>query len=155
MIAWRRCVKAAKTRYGYPSIPYFAVFEATQLGQPHLHVLCRLKWIDQRWLSDFMRAAIDAPIVDIRRCTSGRAAARYVSKYLGKAPNKFGTSKRYWCTKDYVHAPATRAQDEGFRGGKWEVIHQSINDLLLHHTIHRHKCTKVGPIWVIATRAPP
>jgi len=155
VVAWRKFVKKAKLLYGYTTIPYFAVFEATKAGQPHLHILCRVKWIDQRVLSAYMRTAIGAPIVDIRRCNSTRAAAKYVSKYVGKAPGKFGTCKRYWQTKDYDklidQAPAVLA----YKGAGWRIVHQRLDALLLHHTIQKHKVEKLGPVWSITTAKPP
>ncbi len=99
--AWPKVVKAAKKKYGYKSIPYLCVFEATKKGEPHLHILCRVKWIDQRWLSDQMRRLINAPIVDIRRVRSPGQAAHYISKYVGKEPGHFESCKRYWRTQDY------------------------------------------------------
>ena len=99
--AWPKVVKAAKRKYGYKSIPYLCVFEATKRGEPHLHILCRVKWIDQRWLSSMMRELIGAPIVDIRRVRSTDQAAHYISKYVGKEPGHFNSCKRYWRTQDY------------------------------------------------------
>jgi hypothetical protein len=153
--AWRRFVRAAKKHYGYPSIPYFAVFEATKLGQPHLHILCRVKWIDQRYLSAFMKAEIGAPIVDIRRVRSPTIAARYISKYVGKAPGKFGSCKRYWQTKDYRKLYTDFPDTDGFKGPGWERRPITISDLLLHHTIQRHQVKKIGPIYKITTTGPP
>lgn len=99
--AWRTVVARAKRKYKIKKLPYFVVVEATKAGEPHLHILARLKWIDQRWLSDQMRALTGAPIVDIRRIRHRNVAAAYVAKYIGKAPGKFGTSKRYWQSKGY------------------------------------------------------
>lgn len=99
--AWRVVVRRAKRRYGYKSIPYLCVFEATKAGEPHLHILARCQWIDQEWLSNQMKTLIDAPIVDIRRINGARHVAHYVSKYVGKGPGQFGTCKRYWHTRDY------------------------------------------------------
>ncbi len=155
VIAWREFVSYAKKLYGYASIPYFAVFEATKAGQPHLHILCRVKWIDQATLSGWMRRRIGAPIVDIRRCTSDRAAARYVSKYVGKAPGKFGTCKRYWQTRNYAGLTDRERATNSFKGGHWQRLQQHIDSLLLHHVTQGHRVQKVGPIWVIATSAPP
>lgn len=100
--AWRVVVRRAKAEYHYPTIPYLCVFEATKSGEPHLHILLRCKWIDQRWLSDQMKLLTNAPIVDVRRITSQRQAAAYVAKYVGKDPHHFDGTKRYWCTRDYL-----------------------------------------------------
>ena len=117
--AWRVVVRRAKKKYGYRSIPYLAVFEATKAGEPHLHILSRVRWIDQKWLSAQMRALIGAPVVDIRRIDSPGRAAAYVGKYVGKAPGKFGTSKRYWRTRDYAPGWNAREPDDGGAECPW------------------------------------
>lgn len=99
--AWRVVVRRAKARYGYDHIPYLCVFEATKYGEPHLHILARVKWIDQAWLSNQMDLLIDAPVVDIRRVTNQKAVGSYIAKYVGKDPHHFGGTKRYWCTQDW------------------------------------------------------
>ena len=99
--AWRRVVRAAKRKYKYRSIPFLAVFETTKAGEPHLHILARVPWIDQGWLSKEMANQINSPIVDIRRISSRRAIVNYIAKYVGKEPHRFKHSKRYWSTRDY------------------------------------------------------
>lgn len=117
--AWPKVVKAAKKKYGYKSIPYICVFEATQKGEPHLHILCRVKWIDQHWLSDQMRRLIGAFMVDIRRVRSTDQAAHYISKYVGKEPGHFNSCKRYWRTQDYELTKYVVDTIEGDWTEKW------------------------------------
>lgn len=99
--AWRLIVKRAKRQYGLTKLGYLCVFEATKKGEPHLHILSTVKWMDQKWLSAQMAQIANAPIVDIRKVRSVTHAARYIAKYVGKAPHRFGTCKRYWCTKGW------------------------------------------------------
>lgn len=99
--AWRVIVRRAKTKYRYKAIPFLAVFEATKRGEPHLHVIARVRWIDQKWLSEQMDALMGAPICDIRRVWRKNQVASYITKYVGKDPHRFGTCKRYWCTQDW------------------------------------------------------
>ncbi len=113
--AWRVIVRLVKAKYGYKELPYFCVFEATKNGEPHLHILCRVKWISQQWLSDTMKTLMMAPIVDIRRVRNKNKLAYYVSKYCGKAPHRFTTCKRYWTTRDYE---LTRFEPEP-QPGRW------------------------------------
>lgn len=82
-------------------LPFLAVVEATKLGWPHLHILLRSTWIDQRWLSEQMQEICGSPIVDIRRIDHGARVNAYVAKYAGKCAHKFGTTKRYWQSKDW------------------------------------------------------
>ena len=99
--AWRLIRKRAFRRYGYEAIPFLAVFEKTKRGEPHLHILLRVKWLDHRWVSNVMRELIGAPIVDIRRVRSAKQAAAYVAKYVGKDPVTFDGCKRYWRSQDW------------------------------------------------------
>jgi hypothetical protein len=99
--AWRLICKRAMRRYGYRSIPCFVVCEATEKGEPHLHVLLRKTWLDQRWVSEVMDELISAPIVHISKISNARHGAWYVAKYLGKEPTTFGKTKRYWCSRDW------------------------------------------------------
>ncbi len=129
VIAWRQVVKRAKSHYRYQSIPYLCVFEATKKGEPHLHILARVPWIKQKWLSDQMLDLIGAPIVDIRRITNKRMVASYVAKYVGKAPHKFGTCKRYWQTKDYSQRQWEKQEDDGLWYPNWEIRSETLEEL--------------------------
>lgn len=99
--AWTRTHRKAKKLHDNQSLPFIAIFEKTKSGEPHLHILSRCNWIDQAWLSQEMKAQIDAPVVDIRRINSRKKAAGYVSKYIAKDPEKFEGTKRYWSTHSY------------------------------------------------------
>lgn len=100
--AWAVVVARIKRRYRLTELAYFVVVEATKAGEPHLHILLRAKWIDQAWLSHQMAELIASPIVDVRRIRSKHMAARYIAKYVGKQPGKFGTTKRYWQSRPYI-----------------------------------------------------
>ncbi len=154
VIAWRDFVRHAKTEYGYDSIPYFAVFEATQKGEPHLHILCRVKWIPQKDLSDYMSSKMGAPVCDIRRCNSSRSAARYVSKYIGKKPGKFGTCKRYWQTKDYAEPSDHEPHAHTRVIGTWRIEEQSLHDCLIHAAIRGKYVTWTGNLYSIQHEHP-
>lgn len=99
--AWRRSRRAWMARQGIKKLPFFAVVEATKLGWPHLHIMMRNAWIDQKWLSAMMDRLIASPVVDIRKIENAGRAVAYVAKYAGKASHKFGTCKRYWRSQDY------------------------------------------------------
>lgn len=99
--AWRIIRLRAMRRSRTTKLPFIAVLEATKAGTPHLHILARVRWLDQRWLSLQAAELLNAPIVDVRRIDAHRSIAGYVAKYVGKAPKQFGTSKRYWKSRDY------------------------------------------------------
>lgn len=153
--AWRTVVRAAKRKYSYRSIPYLAVFEATKAGEPHLHILARVRWIDQRWLSAQMRALINAPIVDIRRVKGKRMVSIYVAKYVGKEPGKFGTCKRYWRTRDYQIEVKRKNEDWPFPGVPWTVVEFSIDELKRNARRHKEPWKWDGELLWITLRGPP
>lgn len=88
-------------RYAVKNLPFVVVFERTQRGWPHMHILCRVDWIDQKWLSGEMAKLIGAPVVDIRRIDNAKKMAHYVSKYIGKDPHAFKGCKRWWRSQNY------------------------------------------------------
>lgn len=114
--AWRKFVRYYKRRHHLSTIPYFAVFEATKQGVPHLHILCRTPWIQQETLSNFMAIEVGAPIVWVKKVRHRKKAAIYLAKYMGKSPGKFGTLKRYWKTKNWccVEERPRRKRSDGF-----------------------------------------
>jgi len=99
--SWRTLVKRIKRHYKYARLDYLVVIEHTKRGEPHLHILARCKWIDQRWLSEQWAELTGAPIVDIRRIKHQRQIVSYVAKYVGKAPVKFARCKRYYRSHRY------------------------------------------------------
>ena len=107
--AWREARRQICRRYGYKSFPFMAVFEKTKRGEPHLHIAARIKWVDQKVLSDIMGRLIGAPVVDIRHVDNPGRAAKYLAKYLGKDPSVFEGCKRYWRSQDWLK---TRTHDE-------------------------------------------
>ncbi len=99
--AWRLLRLRTMRRYGYKALPFLAVFEKTKAGEPHLHILLRCKWIDQKWASAVMAELIGAPIVDVRRIAGASKIINYIAKYIGKEPHSFKGTKRYWASRDW------------------------------------------------------
>lgn len=128
--AWRTIVAKAKRRYSYKKLEYLCVFEATKAGEPHLHILARCKWLDQRWLSAQMALLMRAPICDIRRVKSLRHIARYVAKYIGKDPQRFATCKRYWTTQGWDKWHEDREQPEFGHQITWQIVRMTLSDYL-------------------------
>lgn len=100
--AWRVLVREIKQKGISEKLEYLCVFEETKQGWPHLHILARCGYIDQSWLSNRMEALATSPIVDIRRIKSRWQMARYVSKYVSKAPRRYDGCKRYWTSQNYL-----------------------------------------------------
>jgi len=99
--AWRIVIRLFRKLHQAAEVEYFAVFEATRLGWPHMHLLLRSPFMAQRWLSAQMARLIGSPVVDIRRVDPSKRPAAYVAKYIGKDLHRFGTLKRYWQSKGY------------------------------------------------------
>lgn len=143
-LAWTRVRRKAVKSWGNRKIPFLAVFEETASGEPHLHILARSKWIPQDWLSSEMEAEIGAPVVDIRRIHSRKKAAKYVSKYVGKAPEKFHGTKRYWRSLDYMQLPRREFKDPiGQRGRAWWV-QGSVHEVIQRYTQKFYRLEIVG-----------
>lgn len=100
--AWRDFVRDYRKRHPARELQYLAVVELTKRGEPHLHIICRSDWINQKDLSDWMRKALGAPIVDVRLVKGVRDVAQYVAKYISKRPIRLGTLKRYWRSALYL-----------------------------------------------------
>lgn len=124
--AWRIVVARAKRQLKLPALDYLAVFEATKRGEPHLHILARCGFIPQRWLSGQMREITGSPIVDIRKVKSVKHAALYVAKYIGKAPHRFATCKRYWYTQRWTTQSPDEQPRERWGNARWELDDQPI-----------------------------
>lgn len=118
--AWRIVRKRTMRRYGMAKLPFLCVFQATQLGWPHLHIVARTSWIDQKWLSQQMDELIGSPIVDIRKIDNPGRVGGYVSRYIGRGSERFGTCKRYWQSQDYDLRPEPPKKDQPVPGMGWE-----------------------------------
>jgi len=153
----RRLARQARSYIGgspakLPALPFFAVFEATKKGQPHLHIVLRAPFMPQKWLSAQMLELLKSPILDVRAIDSTTRVAAYIAKYLGKDPHQFGTCKRYWHSTDWnitpePEAPETSKQflhSERWRGS-WHEIVRRLVEMKHPHRIVDWKCIINGP----------
>ena len=96
--AWRKLRLRAMRHYKLDKLPFIAVFEKTILGWPHLHILLRATWLDQRWLSAQMDELLQSPVVWIRRIKSkerSRAIAQsIVARLEHSSERRKGTGSR-------------------------------------------------------------
>lgn len=100
---WRRLKKTNHCEF-------FVVREAHENGWPHLHIAWIGGWIDFEWLKAQATELLNSPHVYIQAVRGIRQVARYLFKYLGKAPTKFGSSKRYWRSRGWP-----KLDHEGFK----------------------------------------
>lgn len=99
--AWRNIRQELKRSGRAAHVAFIAVFEKTKRGEPHLHILARMPFVQQSWISAYMKKYMDAPIVDIRAIRSAKMVAAYVAKYISKDTAAFEKCKRYWQSRDY------------------------------------------------------
>ena len=119
-------IKRARRKFRKAPIEYFAVFEETKKGAPHLHILMRAPYVPQKWISAVMDELIKSPIVDIRKIHGKRMVVNYIAKYVSKGPAAFGTLKRYWTSRGY-DPKATgpeRVADEF--GSRWYAVQRPL-----------------------------
>lgn len=167
--AWRLVVARFRRAHKSATLNYLAIFEATKRGEPHLHILVRGPFISQRWLSAQMAMIIQSPIVDIRLIKSTRQAVNYVTKYVGKAPHRFATCKRYWHTRVWCKSETTRTEPEQWQKVPWEIDERPLWKLVEDWKAARYEISTPIPgevryripVWVatflpnLKPRAPP
>jgi hypothetical protein len=152
--AWKLLRKRILRKYKLKRLPFLAVFERTELGWPHLHILMRASFICKYWLSEQMDDITGSPIIKIKRVHDARGAAWYVSKYCGSDPHKFGNCKRYWQSPDYRLSPKKQREDKPTIAGGWERDQTSLKTWvecmhLAHWTVHMES------VRCAIARAPP
>ncbi len=120
--AWRQVRREYVRVHGQGSLAFLSVFEETQHGWPHLHIVARGKWVDQRWLSKRMGALINAPIVWVKAIKGLGQIAAYISKYIAKNPHRFAGTKRYWRSLDYLLPVAGGRSGGGANEPGWQIV---------------------------------
>lgn len=122
MHAWQLVWKRMKRLPRFEGAAYLWVVEATERGEPHLHILLRCDFVSQSWLSECMAELAQSPIVDIRKVRGARQAAAYVAKYVAKSPARFGNSKRYFASRNYELDKLEKLADDLSRLGSWTLV---------------------------------
>lgn len=120
--AWRLIRRRFLKLHPNAICEFMAIFEKTQLGEPHIHIVQRGAFISQKWLSIQLEELMGAKIVDIRYVRSAKAVANYVSKYVGKEPHQFGTLKRYWRSKNFLPMSKAAARKLRNAGAKFYIM---------------------------------
>jgi hypothetical protein len=110
--AFNLLVKRIKYHTGLKRLPFYLVVEQTDLGEPHFHILLRAPYIEQRWLSEQWEDLTGAFEVWVEHIKNPMRAARYITKYITKAPMRFGTMKRTWRSKDWERAKPLKPEHD-------------------------------------------
>jgi hypothetical protein len=95
-------VKRIRRQWPHYRFEYFIIWERTQKGWPHAHLLLRAPYIPQRYLSRVWHDLTGASIVDIRKVGDTAQVASYVAKYLAKDPRVPPGMKRYRFSKGFL-----------------------------------------------------
>ena len=127
--AWRTVRAEFLRENGKGSLPFICVFEKTKKGYPHLHIIGRCTWLDQKWLSKRMHELIDSHRVDVRRVYGPLQTAYYISKYVSKDPSRFTGTKRYWRSQDYLDPGRATLAAIRPHPEKWEIVKTHWQDL--------------------------
>ena len=161
--AFPKLMKRIGRLHGGVAPQYFVVVERTKAGEPHFHVLLRCSYVDHKLLSRWWRELTGAWVVDIRAVHGERQAARYVAKYLAKAPVRFGSSKRYWSSRGWLlnrgDEPALEWRREAWRWCRDEPdaicrLYQREGWQLVPHAAKNGMQTLVRAPWWKAGEAP-
>lgn len=119
---WRMLRQWLCRKLSRKSIPFMAVIEKHKSGWPHLHLLLSTNYIHHDLIRKWWVARFDSPMVFISRLHNPKRAAKYVTKYLSKAPEKFEGVKRYWRSKDYKPPSPEDRRPEHTDDTWWEAI---------------------------------
>lgn len=124
-----RLLKRIRRRWPIYDTQFFAVWERTKAGYPHLHVLLRAPYIPQKWLSRVWQELTSSPVVDIRAASTGPASARYVCKYLSKDPQAPQGMKRYRSSRAFFAGQSLSKLLRPPSTGLWRIVKASPAEL--------------------------
>jgi hypothetical protein len=116
-------------KLGLQHVPYLVVIERTKAGWPHAHVLMRAKYLKNDAISAMWKRLTGWYITKMVRVRGPGEAARYVAKYLGKDPAKFGNCKRYWTTQDWK-LQGSDAEAEEWDRQAWSFTRERVEEVL-------------------------
>ena len=117
--AFQKLIKRIRRLHGHKALEYGYVIEPHASGFPHMHNVMRSNYVPHQWLCDVWEEMTGSKVVDIRAITAEEATARYLTKYLGKNPTKFGTHRRYGFSRGYEPADKDDWEKDPFGLGAW------------------------------------
>jgi hypothetical protein len=98
---WRLLRQHLLRTMGWKKLPFLCVIEKHKSGWPHAHLLLRCKYIPHQIIREWWQARFGSPHIRIEQVNHEAKAARYIAKYLAKAPHRFESTKRYWASHDF------------------------------------------------------
>jgi len=148
-------VRRIRKRWPSCKFAFFAVREATNKGWPHLHVALRSPWIDQVWLSEQWKELTGSFVVDIRVVRQVGNVAKYLAKYIGKSPQRFGTTKRYWSSRNWNDVKRSLERPRGDWNSDWFICRDTICRLAENYFLRGWEVSMEGRHGYFEARAPP
>lgn len=88
-------------KWGVKNLPFIVVYEATENGWPHMHLLLRAPYMHWKVLRAMWSEITGAHQVDVRFIKHKSQVLFYVTKYIGKALHAFEGCKRWWRSHNY------------------------------------------------------
>ncbi len=154
-VALAALIRLIKKRYPGAPLAYFAVREATLQGWPHIHVALRSPYLPWKWLTETWEALTGSPGIDIRAVYGAGNAAKYLAKYIGKDPHRFGTTKRYWHSRNWFDVrPEARPPAAGWNR-RWFIERAHICELRAAAWLKGWEVSLGGGWGYFEARAPP
>lgn len=147
---WRMLRQFLERHLNIKKITFLAVFEHHKSGWPHLHILLRGSFIDHRIIRNWWKSRFDSFQIDIRFVANSRQRASYVTKYVSKAPQGFGSCKRYWCSQDWDPPKKENDTPAGSEFAWWESVTVNPIGIIRMALGDGAKVTATGDRWVIA-----
>lgn len=148
-------IRRIKKRCPGQEIAYFVVREATLQGWPHIHVALRSPFIPWKWLTEQWQEISGSPGVDIRAIYKSADAAKYLAKYIGKDPHRFGGTKRYWHSRNWFDVRPDPRPRSGDWDSKWSIQRIHVTELRLLAWLKGWEVSYGGGWQYFESRAPP
>ena len=148
-------MRRIRKRWPNHEIAFFVVREATKRGWPHLHVALRSPFLPWAWLVANWEDLTGSRGVDIKKIYNTAGAVKYLAKYIGKSPHRFGMTKRYWYSRnwhDLVEAEEGRRSDWDSR---WHIVRERLCAIREHYYFKGWTFQLTGNNGYFEARAPP
>ena len=150
-----RLLRLIRKRCKGLEVEYFAVREATKQGWPHIHVALRAPYIPWPWLTEQWEAVSGSPGIHIKAIYEAGNAAKYLAKYIGKAPQRFGTTKRYWHSRRWFDVRPDPKPETGDWNSKWHLVVETVGRLAEAAWMRGWEVDMHGTASYFEARAPP
>ncbi len=146
-----------RMRKAWPSkdFAYYVVREGTKRDWPHLHIAMRNIYVSSGWISRTWQEITGSDNIKIKRIYGSKGAAKYLAKYIGKNPMRFGTTKRYWSSKNWLDPRPERKPRDDDWNTKWWIVHVRWMELAELYALRGWDFRLGGEFGYFEARAPP